>query len=88
MQLEDWFADNKRHALDDSEFISLLDMVIESFAHVGLAAPFVQLLRRHACELYHRLCQEDEPESTFEANMELMLSYLPDSRRTVWQRSL
>jgi hypothetical protein len=32
-------------------------------------------LRRHACESYHRCCQEAEPESTFEANMEFMFGY-------------
>jgi hypothetical protein len=74
IQLEDWFAHNARHTLDDSEFVPLLDMLIETFAHAGLAAPFVQLLRRHACELYHQLCREGEPESTFEANRQLMFS--------------
>jgi hypothetical protein len=43
---------------------------------------------RHACELYHRLCQEVEPDSTIEANMELMFSYLPASRRARWQQSM
>jgi hypothetical protein len=46
----------------------------------------VKELRRHACELYHRCCQEAEPESTFEANMERMFSYLPGSVQTRWLR--
>ena len=37
----------------------------------------VKELRRHACESYHRSCQEAEPESTFAANMELMFGFLP-----------
>jgi hypothetical protein len=86
IQIEDLFAHNDRHPLDDSEFIPLLDTLTESYARAGLSAVTVKELRRHACELYHRYCQESEPESTFEANMELMLSCLPDSSRTHLQR--
>jgi len=86
VQLDDLFAHNDRHPLDDSEFIPLLDTLIESFARTGLSALRVKELRRHACELYHRCCQGAEPESTFESNMELMFSHLPGSARTHWLR--
>ena len=86
IQINDLFAHNARNLLDDSEFIPLLDTLIESFARVGLRALAVKELRRHACELYHRCCQEAEPESTMESNMELMFSYLSGSRRTRWRR--
>lgn len=86
IQLEDLFAHNYQHPLDDSEFLLLLDMLIESFTRAGLSASAVKALRRHACELYHRCCQEDEPKSTFQANMELMFSYLPGPARTHWQQ--
>src|SRR5208283_6098169 len=86
VQIEDLFAHNHRHPLDDSEFIPLLDTLIESFARAGLSAVAVKELRRHACELYHRCCQEAEPESTMESNMKLMFSYLPGPRRTIWLR--
>jgi hypothetical protein len=83
-QIEDLFAHNDRNPLDDSEFIPLLDTLIESFARAGLSALAVKSLRRHACGIYHRYCQESEPESTFEANSELMFRYLPASSRTLW----
>ena len=86
IQIEDLFRHNDRHPLDDSEFIPLLDTLIESFARTGLSALRVKELRRHACELYHGVCQEAEPESTFESNMELMFRHLPGSSRTHWQR--
>ena len=86
IQIDDLFTHNGRHPLDDSEFIPLLDTLIESFARAGLNAVQVKKLRRHACESYHRCCQEAEPESTFEANLELMFSYLPGSPRTRWLR--
>jgi len=86
IQIDDLFAHNGRHPLDDSEFIPLLDTLIESFTRAGLSALQVKKLRRHVCELYHGCCQEAEPESTFEANMELMFSYLPGPARTHWLR--
>lgn len=86
IQIKDLFAHNLQHPLDDSEFLPLLDTLIRSFTSAGLSASGVAELLRHACELYHRLCQEDEPESTFEANMELMFSYLPGPARTHWRQ--
>jgi repressor LexA len=86
IQIDDVFAHNHRHPSDDSEFIPLLDTLIESFVRAGLSALAVKELRRHACELYHRCCQDAEPESTMESNMELMFSYLPSPRRKLWLR--
>jgi hypothetical protein len=86
IQIEDLFAHNHQNPLDDSEFIPLLDTLIESFSRTGLGAFTVKELRHHACQIYHRCCQEVEPESTFEANMELMFSHLPGSARANWQR--
>ncbi|MGD0253509.1 MAG: hypothetical protein ABSC01_12535 [Verrucomicrobiota bacterium] len=86
IQIEDLFAHYGRQSLDDSEFIPLLDILIESFARARLSAVRVKELRRHACELYHRCCQEAEPESTLESNMELMFSYLSGSSRTRWRQ--
>ncbi len=88
VQIEDLFAHNDRNPLDDSEFIPLLDTLIESFAHAGLSALAVKNLRRHACGIYHRYCQEAAPESTFEANLELMFRCLRGSNRTLWLRSM
>jgi hypothetical protein len=84
VQIEDLFAHNDRNPLDDSEFIPLLDTLIESFARAGLSALAVKSLRRQTCGIYHRHCQKAEPESTFEANSELMFRYLPASSRTLW----
>jgi len=89
IQVEDVFAYPDQHPLDDSEFIPLLDTLIESFARAWsstLRVKEVKELRRYACELYHRRCQEAEAESTFEANMELTFSYLPGPAQTHWLR--
>ncbi len=86
IQIEDLFAHNNQHPLDDSEFIPLLNTLIESFARTGLSTSAVNELRRYACEVFHRYCQEAQPESTFEANMDLMFRHLPSSSRTHWRR--
>jgi hypothetical protein len=87
VQIEDLFAHSDRNPLDDSEFIPLLATLIASFARAGLSALAVKSLRRHACEIYHRHCQEADPESTFEASLELMFRYIPASSRTLWLQS-
>jgi len=87
-QLEHWFNYNAHNPLDDSEFVPLLDMLIDSFAHAGLSATAVEQLRRHACDLFHRYCQQAAPETTFEENAKIMFSYLPPPLRSRWQESL
>jgi hypothetical protein len=86
IQIDDLFAHNLQHPFDDSEFIPLLETLIESFSRAGLGAAHVKELRRYVCDVYHRCCQEAEPESTFAENMKLMFSFLPGPARTHWQR--
>ena len=87
-QIEHWFNYNHQNPLDDSEFVPLLDMLIDSFARAGLRAAPVQQLRRHACEMYHRYCRQTAPETTFGENLELMLGYLAPALRTRWLESV
>ena len=46
IQIKDLFTHYDRNSLDDSEFIPLLDTLIESFARAGLSALAVKELRR------------------------------------------
>ena len=87
-QIDHWFSYNDQKHLDDSEFIPLLDMLIDSFAHAGLSTVRVEGLRRHACEAYDRYCRKAATETTFEENVELMFSFLPPIMRSRWQDSL
>jgi len=86
IQIEYLFAHNTQNPLNDAEFIPLLNTLIESFVRAGLSAMRCKELRRLCCELHHQYCKEVEPESTFEANTELMLGHLPSPARTRWQR--
>jgi len=87
-QIEHWFGYNNEHPLDDSEFVPLLEMLIDSFAQAGLGTAPVQELRRHACQVYHRYCQQAAPETTFEEDIQLMFNYLPPARQAPWQESV
>ena len=87
-QLEHWFNYNDQKPLDDSEFVPLLDMLIDTFAQAGLSAALVECLRRHACDLFHRHRLQVAPETTFEENAEIMFSYLPPPLRLRWQEAL
>ena len=87
-QIDHWFSYNDQKHLDDSEFIPLLDMLIDSFAHAGLSTVRVEGLRRNACEAYDRYCRKAATETTFEENVELMFSFLPPIMRSRWQDSL
>jgi repressor LexA len=88
IQLEHWFSYNRQTPLDDSEFVPLLDMLIDTFAQAGLSAAPVECLRRHACDLFHRHRLQAAPETTFEENIDLMFSFLPSFVRARWQESL
>jgi len=87
-QIDQWFRYNDQNPLDDSEFIPLLDMLIDSFTNAGLSTTQVGRLRRHACDAYDVYCRKAAPETTFKENVELMFSYLPPPLRSRWQESL
>ena len=88
LQLEYWFSYNYQNPLDESEFVPLLDMLIDSFAHGGVSAASVKQLRRHACEMNLRYRRRVEPATTFEECVDFMFVYLPPSPRARWQESL
>jgi len=88
IQLDHWFGYNAHNPLDDSEFVPLLDMLIDTFAHAGLSTTPVEQLRRHACEVYDRYCRKSAHETNFQENAEIMFGFLPRSARPRWQESL
>ena len=53
---------------------SLAGPLIGTFTQAGLSAALVERLRRHVCDLFHRYCQQAEPETTLEENIDLMFS--------------
>jgi len=68
-------------AIDDSEFLPLVEVVLTAFEKLEDSDIVVEELWKHAYAVYDRMCKEIEPESTAEENRELMQSYLLGKRR-------
>ena len=63
-------------AIDDSDFLPLLEIVLTAFEATDGGHAVVEELWKYAYAVYDRMCKEVEPESTTEENRELMQSYL------------
>jgi len=82
-QVEAMFArqSNTSFTIDDSEFVPLLECVLTAFEAQGLDTAGVEALWDHAYRVYDRLCQEADPNYTFEENRDLMRKHLVGRRR-------
>ncbi len=63
-------------AIDDSEFLPLIEVVLTAFETTESAETVVEELWKHAYAVYDRMCKQAEPESTADENRKLMQSYL------------
>jgi hypothetical protein len=70
---------DKGPAIDDSEFLPLVEVVLTAFEVIDRAV--ADVLWDHACAVYDRMCKGAEPASTAEENRQLMQSYLLGERR-------
>ena len=68
-------------AIDDSEFLPLVEVVLTVFEKTECGNTVVEELWRYAYAVYDRMCKEAEPESTTDENRELMQSYLLGKHR-------
>ena len=68
-------------AIDDSEFLPLVEVVLTAFEKTECGNTVVEELWRYAYAVYDRMCKEAEPESTTDENRELMQSYLLGKHR-------
>jgi hypothetical protein len=68
-------------AIDDSEFLPLLEGVLTAFESHGLDTAGVDELWDHAYRVYDRACREADPSYGFKESRDLMRSYLCGPRR-------
>ena len=66
---------------DDTEFIPLVEVVLNAFETTGISKEVVDELWEFAFDIYDRTCKEAEPESATKENRQLMQSYLLGKRR-------
>jgi hypothetical protein len=76
-QIDAMFARlNDGPAIDDSDFLPLVKVVLTAFGKTEGGDTAVEELWKHAYAVYDHMCKEVEPESTTHENRELMQSYL------------
>ena len=63
-------------AIDDSEFMPLVEVVLNAFEADGIDQEDVEELWEYAFDVYDRMCKEVEPDSPSEENRRLMQGYL------------
>ena len=63
-------------AIDDSEFMPLVEVVLNSFEADGIDQEVVEELWEYAFDVYDRMCKEVAPDSPSEENRRLMQGYL------------
>ncbi len=85
-QIDAMFQRVDQHAIDDSEFIPLLEVVLNAFETAGVEQSAVEELRQHAYLTYDRACRDAMPNSPFDENKELMQRYLLGPRKLVPKR--
>jgi hypothetical protein len=72
---------DKGPAIDDSEFLPLVEVVLTAFETTQADNAIADELWEYALALFDRMCKEAEPTSTTAENRELMQSYLLGKRR-------
>jgi hypothetical protein len=77
---------DKGPALDDSEFLPLVEIMLMAFEKTLIDATLAEELWDYAFSVYDRMCKEAVPTSTTAENRELMQTYLLGKRRVTRRR--
>ena len=75
-QVDAMFRRQENHAIDDSEFLPLLEVVLTAFETAGIEKDVAEEIWEYAFAVYDRACKEAEPTSTTGDNRKLMQRYL------------
>jgi len=85
-QIDAMFRRVGQHAIDDSEFIPLLEVVLNAFETAGVGQAAVEELWQHAYVAYDSACREADPTYPFDENKKLMQKYLLGPQKLVPKR--
>lgn len=89
-QIDAMFRRQEVHVVDDSEFLPLVEVVLNAFETVGIDKQIAEEVWEYAFAVYDRACKEAEPSSITTENRKLMQKYLLGPRglkRTSRRRS-
>ncbi len=79
-QVDAMFHRQEDYAVDDSEFLPLVEVVLNAFEAIG-EQEVAEQVWEYAFDMYDKACKEAEPTSTTAENRRLMQSYLLGKRR-------
>lgn len=80
-QIDAMFRRVEQCAIDDSEFIPLVEVVLDAFEAAGVKPDAVEELWEYAYLTYDSACREADPNFTFEENKDMMRRYLLGRRK-------
>ncbi len=75
-QVDAMFRRQEVHAVDDSEFLPLLEVVLTAFETTGIDKAVAEAVWEYAFEVYDRACKEADPSFTAAENRQMMQEYL------------
>jgi hypothetical protein len=75
-QVDAMFRRQEDHAIDDSEFLPLVEGVLTAFETNGIAKDVAEEVWEYAFAMYDRACKEADPTFTTSENRKLMQKYL------------
>jgi hypothetical protein len=75
-QIDAMFRRQEVHVADDSEFLPLVEVMLNAFETTGIDKAVAEAVWEYAFEVYDRACKEAEPTSTTADNRRLMQKYL------------
>ena len=80
-QIDAMFARQDDYPIDDSEFLPLVEAVLDAFETSGVGDDVGDEIWEYAFHVYDKACKEAEPGSATDENRRLMQSYLLGKRR-------
>jgi hypothetical protein len=75
-QVDAMFRRQEDHAIDDSEFLPLVEGVLTAFETTGIEKAVAEEVWEYAFSVYDRACKEADPTFTTTENRKLMQKYL------------
>ena len=75
-QIDAMFRRQDDHAVDDSEFLPLVEAMLNGFERTGIDKPAGETVWEYAFEVYDRACKEADPSFTTAENRKMMQGYL------------
>ncbi len=75
-QIDAMFRRQEVHAVDDSEFLPLVEVMLDAFGTASTDSEVVEAVWEYAFDVYDRACKEAEPNWTTAQNRKLMQSHL------------